>query len=226
MVGMDMVRLHLLAEPMGRNTAAAIGFAAKILMEKSPEEAIGVFPADHIIENPDRFLEILKQAEKVANQGHLVTLGIEPARPETGYGYIKMGDVLPAPKNRKAYKTAFHVARRFVEKPNFDRAVKYLNDGGYRWNAGMFVFSFPTMTESLLKHRLRKTFHRPKNHVLNKSTCTMVQQKIRMENLFATLRTTILKISIFWLILGETRWVAIFRHFSPKTPKSARFSKS
>ena len=134
---------NLLAEPMGRNTAAAIGFAAKILMEKSPEEAIGVFPADHIIENPDRFLEILKQAEKVANQGHLVTLGIEPARPETGYGYIQKGDSLEFGSFR---------VERFVEKPDSSMAEKFFKEDRYLWNSGMFIWQVSSLLKEIETH--------------------------------------------------------------------------
>ena len=147
---------NIIAEPCGRDTCPAVALAAALVGARSATATMAILPADHLIpkNSEKKFQKILEESYDLAGRGQaIITIGIKPTGPETGYGYIKMGDVLPAPKNRKAYKTAFHVARRFVEKPNFDRAVKYLNDGGYRWNAGMFVFSFPTMTESLLKHQ-------------------------------------------------------------------------
>ena len=116
---------------------------------------MAILPADHVI--PERASKISTQPEEsfdLAERGQaIITIGIKPTSPETGYGYIKMGDPLPPPKDRKDYKSTFRVVQRFVEKPNYDRAVEYLNDGGYRWNAGMFIFSFATIAESLLKHQ-------------------------------------------------------------------------
>ena len=105
-----------------------------------------------------KFQRNLKESFDLAERGQaIVTIGIKPTSPETGYGYIKMGDPLPPPKDRKAYKSTFSVVQQFVEKPNYDRAVEYLNDGGYRWNAGMFIFSFATIAESLFKHQKPRT---------------------------------------------------------------------
>src|SRR5439155_481857 len=83
----------------------------------------------------------------------IVTIGIKPTEPATGYGYIRVGEALPTPPGVKSYRTAFHRAEQFVEKPHFDQALEYLNSGQYRWNAGMFVWSFVTITEGLQKHQ-------------------------------------------------------------------------
>jgi len=83
----------------------------------------------------------------------LITVGIKPTEPATGYGYIRVGSPLPPPAGSKGYKTAFHRAEQFVEKPQFDRALEYVNSGHYRWNAGMFVWSFVAVTEGLQKHQ-------------------------------------------------------------------------
>jgi len=82
-----------------------------------------------------------------------VTIGINPTEPATGYGYIRVGEPLPPPTGVKKYKTVFHRAEQFVEKPNYDTALGYLQSGQYRWNAGMFIWSFITVTEGLQKHQ-------------------------------------------------------------------------
>jgi len=97
---------------------------------------------------------VLGDAFDLASRGQaIVTIGIKPTEPATGYGYIRVGEQLPATQGVKGYKTAFHRAEQFVEKPNFDRALEYLNSGQYRWNAGMFIWSFVTITEALQKHQ-------------------------------------------------------------------------
>ena len=83
----------------------------------------------------------------------MVTIGINPKGPETAYGYIKVGEALPPPTGVKGYKTVFHRAEQFVEKPDFDKALDYYNSRQYRWNAGMFIWSFVTITEGLQKHQ-------------------------------------------------------------------------
>jgi len=147
---------NVIAEPCGRNTCPAIALAAAMAGARSATATLAVLPSDHVIpaKSEKKFQKILEESFDLAGRGGvIVTIGIKPTGPETGYGYIHMGDELPAPKDRKPYKTAFHVAQRFVEKPRFERAVEYVNDGGFRWNAGMFVFSFATIVESLLKHQ-------------------------------------------------------------------------
>jgi mannose-1-phosphate guanylyltransferase len=115
---------------------------------------MAVLPADHIIPEEKKFQQVLSDAFDLASRGQaIITIGIQPTEPATGYGYIRVGEVLPAPPGVKAYKTVFHRAERFVEKPHFDKALEYLQSGQYRWNAGMFVWSFVTITEGLQKHQ-------------------------------------------------------------------------
>ncbi|SVE10493.1 uncharacterized protein METZ01_LOCUS463347, partial [marine metagenome] len=134
---------RLLTEPVGRNTAAAIGYSASILSEIDPDAIMAVFPADHTIATPKGFCELLKQAETVATNNHLVTLGIDPTTPETGYGYIKQGQALDC--------GAFKV-NKFVEKPNRATAKKYLEEGGYYWNSGMFVWKVSALLNEIETH--------------------------------------------------------------------------
>jgi mannose-1-phosphate guanylyltransferase / mannose-6-phosphate isomerase len=136
---------HLLAEPMGKNTAAAIAFAARILYEKNPDEVMAVFPADHVVENPEAFRQVLCQGEKVADKGFLVTLGIQPNHPETGYGYIKKGLSLDEVNN------AWQV-EGFVEKPDAKTAKQFIDAGGYFWNCGVFLWKVSSLLEEMKTH--------------------------------------------------------------------------
>jgi mannose-1-phosphate guanylyltransferase len=135
---------QLVAEPIGRNTAPAIGLAAFILQRTHPDAVIGLFPSDHVIANPDRFRELVSEGIEVATSGeNIVVLGIEPSRPETGYGYIEAGSL--------ASGSARHV-RRFTEKPNSERAAEFVRSGNFYWNSGMFLWSARTLANALTEH--------------------------------------------------------------------------
>lgn len=123
---------QVIAEPSPRDSMAAIGLAAAIIERKDPEAVIGSFAADHVIADPVAFRACVTEAAQVARTGVLVTLGIEPDFPSTGFGYIKLGAPLGG------FATAREVAQ-FVEKPDADTATGYVASGEYRWNAGMFV---------------------------------------------------------------------------------------
>ena len=133
---------RLLAEPVGKNTAAAIGFAARVLAEEDPDAVMGVFPADHIVSGAEKFRDILKIAAQAAKNDHLVTLGIPPQRPESGYGYIRKGAALD--KSQSVYK-----AERFVEKPDTAVAQQFITEGNYFWNCGVFVWKVSRILEAI-----------------------------------------------------------------------------
>src|SRR6185369_2323843 len=115
---------------------------------------MAVLPADHVIPEEKKFQQVLADAFDLASRGQaIVTIGIKPTEPNTGYGYIHVAETLPPPAGAKPYKTTFSRVERFVEKPNFERALEYVNSGRYRWNAGMFIWSFVTITEGLQKHQ-------------------------------------------------------------------------
>src|SRR5436853_1506269 len=142
------------AEPIGRDTCAAVTLGAALVGARSTTGVMAVLPADHVIEDEKKFQQVLGDSFDLASRGQvIVTIGIKPTEPATGYGYIRTGNILPPPQGVKAYKTTFFRAEQFVEKPNFDRALEYLNSGQYRWNAGMFVWSFVTITQGLEKHQ-------------------------------------------------------------------------
>src|SRR5215471_9992256 len=145
---------NLIAEPIGRDTTAAVTLGAALVGARSTTAVMAVLPADHVIPEEKKFQQVLSDAFDLASRGQaIITIGIKPAEPATGYGYIRVAEALPPPQGVKSYKTAFYRAEQFVEKPNFDRALEYLNSGLYRWNAGMFIWSFVTITEGLQKHQ-------------------------------------------------------------------------
>ncbi len=137
---------HRLLEPTGRNTAAAIALAALHIKQAFGEEAVlWVCPSDHLIENQAELERAVRAALPVATMGNLVTFGITPTRPETGYGYIKSG--MPT----DGEQTVLQV-ERFVEKPDQDTAKAMLATGGYYWNSGMFLFRADRILEELGEH--------------------------------------------------------------------------
>jgi mannose-1-phosphate guanylyltransferase/mannose-6-phosphate isomerase len=132
-------------EPAKRNTAPAIALALKYCMERlecNRDEVLFISPSDHIITPQEDFSDYLRKADEVAKKGHIVTFGITPKRPETGYGYIRTGEK----------SGDFHRVRGFTEKPDPETARRYLSDGGYLWNSGMFAFSIRTIEEEFRKH--------------------------------------------------------------------------
>ncbi|HEX4646260.1 MAG TPA: sugar phosphate nucleotidyltransferase [Verrucomicrobiae bacterium] len=147
-------KANVIAEPCGRDTCAAVTLGAAVVGARSTTAVMAVLPADHVISGEKKFQQTLADAFDLAARGRvIVTIGIKPTEPATGYGYIHVGEPLPPPEGAKPYKTTFFRAERFVEKPNFDRALEYVNSGQYRWNAGMFIWSFVTVTEGLQKHQ-------------------------------------------------------------------------
>ena len=122
---------QLLAEPAPRDSMAAIGWAAAVLEARDPDAVLGSFAADHVIADEDAFRACVTDAVAAAEQGYVVTIGIEPTHPSTGFGYIELGTALGA--------GPAHAVTQFVEKPDRARAEEYLATGRFRWNAGMFV---------------------------------------------------------------------------------------
>jgi mannose-1-phosphate guanylyltransferase len=147
-------KANVVSEPCGRDTCAAVTLGAALVGARSTTGVMAVLPADHLIPEEKKFQRVLADAFDLAGRGQvMVTIGIKPGKPETGYGYIRVGAPLPPPAGVKRYRTAFFKAEKFVEKPNYDRALEYVNSGLYRWNAGMFIWSFVTITQGLEKHQ-------------------------------------------------------------------------
>ncbi|KAG5916845.1 hypothetical protein E4U53_004264 [Claviceps sorghi] len=133
---------NLFTEPGPKDSMAAIGLAAAVLLQRDPDAVIGSFAADHMIAGEDAFLNSVTEAVKVAKEGFLVTIGIAPSHPATGFGYVKLGDKLHVPSAPTA-----RLVSSFKEKPDAYTAAKYLSSGNYRWNAGMFVTKASTLME-------------------------------------------------------------------------------
>lgn len=140
-------KIHILAEPVGRNTAPCIGLGAIYARYLGCDSAVAFLPADHFISSPKAFLDALEQAEKIAGSGGIVTLGIVPTRPETGYGYIKRSKPTHDLPGLSVYEVS-----AFMEKPSLEKAEEYLMDGDYFWNAGIFVATPETILNEIRKH--------------------------------------------------------------------------
>jgi mannose-1-phosphate guanylyltransferase/mannose-6-phosphate isomerase len=138
---------NLILEPEAKNTAPALGLAALHLERLDKESVMFVFAADHAIRKEEEFLALLAKATVAARLGYLVTLGIKPARPETGYGYIKAG----SPCQEKEIQGINRV-KAFVEKPDRETAKGYLREGGYYWNSGIFIWKTRTLLQEIKKH--------------------------------------------------------------------------
>lgn len=138
----DIPEENIIVEPFGRNTAAAIGLASVIIKAKDPEAVTIVLPADHIINEEEIFRNTLHNAAMFAYEKKaLVTIGIHPTRPETGYGYIQIDD--------KKVQDNIYKVLTFAEKPNYATAVRFLESGDFLWNSGMFIWRVDTILEEI-----------------------------------------------------------------------------
>jgi mannose-1-phosphate guanylyltransferase len=137
-------KAQVLAEPLGRNTAPAIGLAAFLLLREDPDAVIGLFPSDHVIADKKAFRATIDCAVQIAAAGeNIVVLGIRPNRAETGYGYIEAGSAFSGDALR---------VRRFTEKPDAEKAAAFVAAGNYFWNSGMFLWSARTLANALREH--------------------------------------------------------------------------
>jgi mannose-1-phosphate guanylyltransferase len=135
---------QMIAEPVGRNTAPAIGLAAFLLLRHDPEAVLGLFPSDHVIAEPARYRATLTKGIEIAAAGeNIVVLGIRPTRPETGYGYIESG---------ASEAEGLLRVRRFTEKPDLSTARQFVEAGTYFWNSGMFLWRADTLANALREH--------------------------------------------------------------------------
>ncbi len=139
---------NIVIEPMGKNTAPCIGLGAMFLRRIDPDAVMVVQPADHLILQEQAFLDILQEAELIARETDaLVTIGVQPTYPATGYGYIQHTDEEVQGKNRKAY-----VVKTFAEKPNLETAKLFLQSGDFLWNSGIFVWKISAILREIEEH--------------------------------------------------------------------------
>ncbi|ADL68461.1 Mannose-1-phosphate guanylyltransferase [Thermoanaerobacterium thermosaccharolyticum DSM 571] len=140
---------NILIEPMGKNTAACIGLAALHTERLDKDSIMVVVPSDHVIKDEETYLGVLKTAiEKAKSGNNLVTIGIKPLHPETGYGYINFRKITHEILNNNPV----HKVERFVEKPDYDTAVKYVESGNYLWNSGMFIWKTSTILNAIKEY--------------------------------------------------------------------------
>ncbi|MEO8325701.1 MAG: mannose-1-phosphate guanylyltransferase/mannose-6-phosphate isomerase [Nitrospirota bacterium] len=146
----DDIAGNVILEPEGRNTAPAIALAALQLIHQDPEAVMVVVPADHVVKASKKFMRAVQFASELAMEGHLVTFGIQPTRPETGYGYIQ-----PLKRRKVGTKGEFvgYSVSRFVEKPNFTTAKRYCQSGNYFWNSGIFVWKASQILSEIAIHQ-------------------------------------------------------------------------
>jgi mannose-1-phosphate guanylyltransferase len=153
---------NLIVDPRPRNTAPAIGLAAAAIAARDPDGIMVVLPSDHIIRPPGQFRKLIKAAASEAKTGALVTLGVVPSGPETGYGYIQSGRELRSVGGSKVFEV-----EAFTEKPDLPRAQEFVKAGNYYWNSGMFIFKASAIMRALSSHMpelhagLEKAFQAP-----------------------------------------------------------------
>ncbi|MCE5195261.1 MAG: mannose-1-phosphate guanylyltransferase/mannose-6-phosphate isomerase [Nitrospiraceae bacterium] len=198
---------NIILEPEGRNTAPAIALGMKYCIEKlgaADDEVIFVTPSDHIIRPERKFAKYMKLAEAAARKGCIVTFGIKPDRPETGYGYIKA-------KKQRTNKINDNIleVERFVEKPDIKTAKKYMASGNYFWNSGMFAFTIKTMMNEM-KMYAPKIINLMKNPFDN-----MINDFIKMPSIsidYAVMerseKACIIPLDIYWNDIGS--WDSVY----------------
>ncbi len=144
----DIPQENIIGEPVGKDTAPCIAMAAAVVSARSAlkNPVMGIFPADHVIKDVEAFAKVIKDSADFAEKGKIVTIGLNPTYPSTGYGYIRCGNNLPANSETRFYK-----GLGFTEKPDHETARNFLADGSYKWNLGIFLWSVPTLMDAFKK---------------------------------------------------------------------------
>ena len=139
---------NIILEPEGKNTAPAIGLCVRLIEKKNKDAVLAVFPADHYIKDIKKFQGCVNRALKPAESDFLVTIGIKPNKPATGYGYIKISNQKPVTRNQMKY----YKVERFLEKPSINKAKEYVRSRDYFWNSGMFIWKVSVFRDELAKY--------------------------------------------------------------------------
>jgi mannose-1-phosphate guanylyltransferase len=219
---------NVIAEPVGKNTALAIGLAAACIIREDPNAVLVVLSADHLITDTGRFCKGVEFARSLAKEGYLVTFGIPPSRPETGYGYIRAGKEL----RTKNGMTAF-AAEGFTEKPSPERAREYLNLGNYFWNSGMFVWTGKAILEAIDRYlpELGRSLARFQPHIgtrQEQSTLKRLYQKAQSISIdYGVMEQAeniaVVRADFDWDDVGS--WVALERHHEKNLDNNTIFGK-
>lgn len=211
---------NIVVEPVGRDTAAAVGLAAAIVGARDPKGVFAVLPADHVIHDAKAYQANLKAAFAAASAAPvMVTIGIPPTEPSTGFGYIQRGPVWKKVARREVY-----AVKRFVEKPELKVAKSYLKSGTYLWNAGMFVWSVPVVEKAFAAHapaldaglakiRAALAAGDALSPVLKKLYPKLVKISVDYALLEKSDNVVVLPATFDWDDVGA--WPAVARHFTP-----------
>ncbi|MEO5361268.1 MAG: mannose-1-phosphate guanylyltransferase/mannose-6-phosphate isomerase [Nitrospirota bacterium] len=200
---------HIVFEPTARNTAPAIALGVKYCMDNlgaAKDEAVFVCPSDHVISPPERFIEYLKAAEKAALEGYIVTFGIMPTRPETGYGYIKRGH---RPLTISGLTEEIYRVEKFTEKPDDKTALDYIEGGKHYWNSGMFIFKPSVIAEEFRRWapEIGRVFEKSYDEML-KSFATLPNISIDYAIMEKSNNIATMPLDIYWNDIGS--WDSIF----------------
>lgn len=215
----DLPAENIIAEPMGRDTAAATGLAMLLVKQRNPRAAFAMLPADHVIKNTAEYVKLLNIAFESAEAADvLVTLGIKPTAPETGFGYIHRAGVWRQVGGRDVMQV-----ERFVEKPDLETAERYLASGEYYWNAGMFVWRVPVVEAAFKAHA-------PELHA-GLARLEASAASVGWEAALAALYPTLKKVSVDYALMEKSSnvvvvpatfdwddvgaWPALAKHFEP-----------
>ncbi|MCX8034420.1 MAG: mannose-1-phosphate guanylyltransferase, partial [Thermodesulfovibrio sp.] len=195
--------IEIILEPAQKNTAPAIALALRYALEKSihQDDTFLVCPSDHLISPDYEFLNYINIADNIAKKGYIVTFGIIPNRPETGFGYIK---IIKEQENK-----AFYKVEKFVEKPDMETANKYIKEGCYYWNAGLFAFTANSMIEEFKSQipQLADLFSLSWQSVLDNFT-NLPDISIDYAVMEKTDRAVLVPLNVFWSDIGS--WESLY----------------
>ena len=200
----NLPKENLIYEPVGKNTLPAIGLAALFIAEKDPDGILIVSPSDHLIQNDELFRQCIESAALIADQKEgIVTIGITPKHPATGYGYVQTAEEIQIGQPIKSFSVS-----RFVEKPNVEVATGYLKQGGFFWNSGIFVFKVSVFLESVQKYapELFADLKRIKEHIGKDSYETALDRIYREVNSISIDYGILEKASNVFLVQGDFVW--------------------
>lgn len=215
---------NIVAEPMGRDTAAAVGLAAALVGVRDPKGVFAVLPADQVIHDTEAYRSDLRAAIAVAGSAEvMVTIGIPPTEPATGFGYIQRGGEWGRVGEGAGAKTVFEV-KRFVEKPKLEVAESYLASGDYAWNAGMFIWSVPVVEKAFAAHapeldaglaKIRAALKKkqPLGATLAKLYPKLTKISVDYALLEKSSNVVTLPATFDWDDVGA--WPAVAKHFTP-----------
>ncbi len=200
---------NLIIEPKGKNTAPCIGLSALFMQQLDPEEVMVVLPADHLITNNYEFIKILRAGNKVAaEKGNLVTIGIKPTFPATGYGYIQFNGEIESVDGVEVLKV-----KTFAEKPNLDTAKRFVSSGDFLWNSGIFLWKIKTILSEIEEHlphlydglmEIKKSLNSPKlSETINRVYCQIKSISIDYGVMEYAKNVTVLKGEFGWNDLGS-----------------------